>query len=136
MKRQQGFTLLEAVVALTILASSSVALYSWLGTAMISLQKSTEAYEVTEVLRDFEGHLYDTVLTGETAGRVYSVNGYDIRWRATLIEPKQQGRAQSGALGRYIVGLYRIEGDVWKSDQIISSFQTRQVGYESWLDDT
>ena len=39
-RRQQGFTLLEAIVALVLMSSALGALYTWINTDLISLRRA------------------------------------------------------------------------------------------------
>jgi prepilin-type N-terminal cleavage/methylation domain-containing protein len=41
---QRGFTLLEAIVALAILAVSALALYAWLNSSLIILKRVDDVY--------------------------------------------------------------------------------------------
>ena len=127
--RQFGFSLLEAIVALTILSTSSIALYSWLGTSLNVLERVDEVYEVSEVLRNFEAHLSSMNLQSETT-ESYRINGYEVRWQARLLEPKQRARAGVDGSGKFDIGLYGIEGKIYDGSKLIGEFSTRLVGYQ------
>ncbi len=71
---ERGFTLLEAIVALTIFSSASVALYSWYGTIMIGLVRAEERLELSEFSQNVDAHLSTLNLQSESTG-VYSSNG-------------------------------------------------------------
>ena len=127
--RQSGFSLLEAIVALTILSTSSIALYSWLSTSLNVLERVDEIYEVSEVLRNVEAHLSSINLKSETTD-IYRVNGYEVRWQARLVETKQRARAGIEGRGTFDIGLYEIEGKIYDGPKLIGDFSTRLVGYQ------
>ncbi len=128
---ERGFTLLEAIVALTIFSSASVALYSWYGTIMIGLVRAEERLELSEFSQNVDAHLSTLNLQSESTG-VYSSNGYSARWQATLVEPKHEGRNLGGQLGYYRLGLYQLEIVIVDDDseKALDTLVTRLVGYE------
>ena len=131
MKTQKGFTLLEAIVAITIFSAASVALYSWYGTVMIGLIRAQEHIESVEFYENLDSHLETLNLTEESTGQ-YSADGYTALWRASLLEPKKDGVNIGGAQGYYQIGLYHLEIELFREevDEPIDRITTRLVGYE------
>jgi len=127
----RGFTLLEAIVAITIMSTASIALYSWYGTIMIGLVRTEDRMQVTEFARNLDAHLTTINPAGEHDGS-YSANGFTAIWTARLVEPKQDGRNRGGQPGYYRVGLYELDIQVVEDATRIEidRLSTRIVGYE------
>lgn len=127
-KALRGFTLLEAMVAIVVLASSSLALYSWYGTSLNALEKANNISEHSLLMGDLDAFLSTLNLQGETQQQ-FQINDYTIRLQATLIEPFQESRTGVGALGLYRMGLYRVVLNVTQDKRAVGEFETRLVGY-------
>ena len=127
----RGFSLLEAVVALSIFSASTVALYSWYGTVMLGLARADEHLHAAEFYRNFESHLAMQNLTSESVGE-YAANGMTAYWTASLVEPKHEGRNIAGQMGYYRIGLYRVDAELFRDDVDVpvERISTRLVGYE------
>ena len=125
----KGFSLLEAIVAMTILATSGLALFSWFSVSYDGLIRLEEIQENNEVMDDLYAYFATLNIQEETA-REIEINGYKISWRANLIEPKQQGRSLLGGLSNFDLGLYMVSIEVKKRDQLIGDFHIRRVGYQ------
>lgn len=125
----RGFSLLEAIVALAILSSSGVALYAWLSTSLSGLIRVDEVMEMNQVTDDLDAFFSTLNLTDESEQRL-KLNGYDVDWRATLVEPKQQGRSLSGQLSHFDLGLYEVDVEVYKGNKLLGDYTTRIVGYQ------
>jgi general secretion pathway protein I len=127
----KGFTLLEAVVAIAIFSTSSVALYGWYATVLIGLVRANEQISVTEFSHNLDAHLSGINLTDEGSGQ-YSANGLTAFWDARLIEPKKDNRNIGGQIGYYRIGLYGLDIKIHReqSETPIDEFSTRLVCYE------
>ncbi len=126
-----GFTLLEAVVALTIFSMSSVAIYSWYGTTLLGLIHVQERTRANAFADNLESYLRSLQLKRETAGE-YRANGYRADWSARLVEPKKDNVNIAGITGYYAVGLYDVKISIYRDDskQLVEELETRLVGYE------
>ena len=128
--RAAGFTLLEAIVALVILASAGMALFAWINTQLIALQRVNE-------VRQSQAAQHNALALLELINPMAEPEGeedfgpYRIRWRAGLLEPVKDGVSSKGEKGLYEVGLYRIEMDVLLPDNSpLVTLEARQVGYK------
>ncbi len=128
MKVPWGFTLLEAVVALTILSTSGLAIYSWLGTSLDGLRRVNNVV-ATRVLADDLQAYFRTVTIESEQRRSVVLNGYDIEWQATLLEPERVGRFGTGVPNGFRIGLYRVDIAIFRDGSEIGSYETRLVGY-------
>ena len=126
---QSGFTLLEAIVALVLLSTSGIALYAWLNASLLGLTRVDNVVELDQVVADLDAYFTTINLQQETS-QVLEVNGYDVRWEAYLVEPKQMGRHGSGALGIHELGLFDVDVEVSRGGVEVGTYQTRVVGYK------
>ncbi len=125
----RGFTLLEAIVALVLLAGTGMALFAWLNTNLLSLQRVEASRQRDAVMR---GALeYATTLnpmlqpTGER-----QLGAYTLNWRSEPIFPPRDGVGRVGTQGYYRVGFYRVELEIRQDEELVARFEIKQPGYE------
>ena len=126
---QRGFTLLEAIVAITVLTMSGGALFGWVNTLLISLSRveshaeknfaSGQAIAVLEVINPMKSP------SGQRA-----LGGYVMRWQANEVEPPRDAVNRYGIRGLYEVGLYNVHIELKKDSIPFYSFNVRHVGYQ------
>ena len=79
MKNLSGFSLLESVVALTILSGLLMIIFSWNESALFGADKSLRKFEINEVAENFVSDLNPKDLLKNTNGLfdygAYSVSG-------------------------------------------------------------
>ena len=124
-----GFTLLEAVVALTIFSAGALTLYGLFNTNLVALQR----------VRDVTAHLPAahravTLLSvinprQREKGQV-EFDDYTVVWSARLLEPVRQGQNAYGYMGDYEIGLYRIEFTLHARGRPVGTYRLRLIGYE------
>ena len=127
-RRQKGFSLLEAIVALTILASSGVALFSWFSVTYDGLIRLQEVQARHQLMDDLHAYFSTLNIQEETTQRM-RVNGFDVTRKAELLEPKQTGRGLTGGLSNFDLGLYDVDIEIGIEKRIVGRYQTRLVGY-------
>lgn len=126
--RQSGFSLLEAIVALTILATSGLALFSWLSVSFDGLFRLREMTEKQEVMEDLHA-FFSTLNIQHEGAESLMVNGYTVTWDAHLYEPVQTGRSMAGGASNFDLGLYNVDIQVAKGRRNLGTYTTRLVGY-------
>jgi general secretion pathway protein I len=109
MKREAeaGFTLIETIVALIILAGGLLAFYSFLSTALaaagraqavsIEFDRRMNALEIATALNPM----------ASPEGKV-DLGSYSIAWSSTPIADPQQGSAYPLGKGIFKIGLYKV----------------------------
>ena len=127
-QQQAGFSLLEAIVAMTIMATSGMALFSWFSQSHEGLIRLEEVQERHQLMDDLQAY-FSTLNVQQEGTQRLQVNGFDVTVTATLIEPVQQGRSAAGGLSNFDLGLYAIDVDVRGDNRLIGQYDTRLVGY-------
>jgi prepilin-type N-terminal cleavage/methylation domain-containing protein len=123
--RQRGFTLLEAMVATVVLTMSLFATYSWVDVSIQMLIRSDEVMTQELLVSDFLEEL-DLIDLQKTQDGTLAREDLRLEWLATPIETKS-GVNNRGIRGYWDHTLYRVEISIYRSSQLIASFDTRQV---------
>ncbi len=124
----RGFTLVEAMVALVIFSMAAMGIYSWINTNLISLNRVAVVAESEFVVNSAMERLKLVDLRNETEGS-FDVAGYQVQWRAELVEPWAQGLASRGTLSLYDLGLYTINLELLKSDRVVTTYSYRHTAW-------
>ncbi|CAB5680522.1 prepilin-type N-terminal cleavage/methylation domain-containing protein [Aeromonas dhakensis] len=124
MVKQQGFSLLEAIVALTILAGASMALFGWIGGSLRQLNRSEFYIESTPALTSALEYLKFQDLASRPSGDFVS-GDLLVHWQAVAIEKDVAGVQGSN----FLLSLYDVELQVRKGQQSLPPLKTRLVNY-------
>ena len=126
MRALAGFTLLEAVVALTILGFVLLGAFTWVGNDLNALGKVRDlALEESAVLQAI-AELEQMDLAAQPTGML-DWRGFRIGWRAELLTPERQGRTAMGAPGLHDLALYAVELDIANGARRIGRQELRMV---------
>ena len=128
-----GFTLLEAVVALTIFSAGALTLYGLFNTNLIALQRVRAVSAHLPAAQRAVAYLSAVNPYRQENGRL-AFDDYEIVWSARLLEPARQGQNAYGRVGHYEVGLYRIEFTVSERGRPVGTYRLRLIGYEKVRD--
>lgn len=127
---QGGFSLLEAVVALVLISTAGLALFSWINSNLISLQKVRDVNARTEATRNALEYMAAVNPMLTPRGSV-NLGNVELAWDAKqLVQPKDGVDYPTGlslwqfALFKTTVTLLEDGKKPWVS------FQLEQVGYK------
>lgn len=127
-RRQDGFTLLEAIVALTIFSMGAIALYAWLGSNVKTLERVAEQREQEALVRSALDVVQRVNPMATPEGR-REVGDIAVEWTAEPVEPPRQAVTQVGLPTIFKVGLFRLDVRVRRGNDIASEFSVRQLGH-------
>ncbi|PJK09227.1 hypothetical protein CO614_02105 [Lysobacteraceae bacterium NML120232] len=126
--RQTGFTLLEAIVALVIMATTLLALYAWLGSNTIAAGRAQAVHsgliDARTALEVLEGI---NPMQEEEGSR--DVGEMTIRWRAEPITDRRTGITQSNSAAPFDFTLYQLHVETLRAGQVTHAFSLRKAGW-------
>jgi general secretion pathway protein I len=127
---QRGFTLIEAIVALVLIATTGMALFSWINSNIITLNRvqlaNAQSIATANVL-DFMAGINPMVAPQGQA----TLGDYRIKWDSTVAEPPRDGAGYPYGVSLYQIGLYQTRVNVMQADsQPWFDFTLMQVGYK------
>ncbi len=128
-QKQQGFTLLEAIVALVLVATVGMALFNWLNSTLNSLIRVQNAQQRTEAIHNALSFM-DTVNPMLTPTGEANIGVYTFQWLATELTPPVDGVNQLGSQGLYKLALYQTNLTILYEQNPLTSLSLRQVGFE------
>lgn len=125
----RGFTLLEAIVALTILAAAGLALFAGLTQSLQMVQRAEQARNADAALRNAVAWLAQVNPMATPEGS-QALGEYDMAWRAREVEPPRDGATGYLLPGLYKVGLYEVDIELRRGDSLVRAVTLRRAGWE------
>ena len=125
----RGFTLLEAIVALVVFSMGAFALYGWLSTNIITLERIRDRQEVEAAMHSALDLVRRTNPMDIPAGQRQAGN-LMVTWTSAPLEPPKPNVDQSGSPGIFSVGLYDATVRVLRDGKELQVFHVRQVGWK------
>lgn len=128
---QAGFSLLEAIVALTIFSICAMALYAWMSvnqTALVRVQARDAA------VRDGRAALAVLELVNpmdETTGSRSLPGGLEVRWSSRELVPRAPGMGMVGTPLVFDMALYEMEVSALRQGRVVARFNVRRAGWKT-----
>jgi general secretion pathway protein I len=130
MKRQSGFTLLEAVVAMVLISGAGAALLSWINSELGSVSRLQQSSARAEALVNVMEYMHTVNPMHAPEGKA-SFAAYRLTWNAKEVTPVQDGLSYPQGIGLYQLALYDTLVRVIEPDGTHwFDFTLRQVGYK------
>lgn len=127
-RSQKGFTLLEALVALVLIAVTLVPLYEWVGRSLGAAAKMADTTKQAEAQLAALA-VISRINPLEQANGTSDAGPYRVRWQSTpKVEPVDNVAYPRG-IGLFQVALYDVRAQVLKDGAVWFEFQVDQVGY-------
>lgn len=123
-----GFTLLEAIVALAILAAGSMALFAALNSSLRSIERIEAATRLDTATQNALSRLEVLNPMAEPSGEE-TFGDWRMRWAATAVEPPQDGLTDYLQPGFFEVGLYQVEVELHSGAGLERRFVVRKAGW-------
>lgn len=129
-RKQHGFTLIEAIVALVLIATTGMALFSWINSNIITLNRVQENNaENTATLNAVEYMSNINPMTSPEGQA--NLGSYRLSWKAEAITEPRDGSGYPFGIGLYQLSIYQTKVTIQKSDgKLWFSFTLQQVGYK------
>lgn len=129
MPRQRGFALLEAIVALAILAASGLALFAALTQAMRMVNRADEARQRAGIKRNVLA-MADTIDPVARPNGSMRLGEYELTWQSRLVEPPEDAATGTLEPGLYRVGLYALDCSITLRGQPFDKVTVRKAGWK------
>lgn len=127
-RSSRGFTLLEAIVALAILAAGAMALFAAINGALRSLDRAEAAAR-----RDTAGAnaiaLLETVNPMQRPEGEEPLGDYRVRWRSDVLAGPTDALTDYYQPSLYEVALYELEVELWRGTTLEDRFALRRAGW-------
>lgn len=127
-RRARGFTLLEAIVALAILAAAGMALFAAMSQSLQMVRRAQQAREADAALRNALAWT-ETINPMESPRGEQALGEWVLRWRSDPVEPPRAGATGFLQPGLYQVGLYRMHLELWRGGALQREVELRRAGY-------
>ncbi|QCO67071.1 prepilin-type N-terminal cleavage/methylation domain-containing protein [Luteimonas yindakuii] len=125
---QRGFSLLEAVVALAILAAAGLALFAAMSQSMQMVGRAEDSRTADAAMRNALAWVEQLNPTESPKGEL-QFPPYTVSWTSTLLEPARPSATGYLAPGLHDVGLHRLQLTLRRDGALIREFDVRKVGY-------
>lgn len=124
----RGFTLLEAIVALAILAAGATALFAAVNGALRSIERAEAAARLDSATANAIS-LLETVNPMQRPEGEERLGDVRVRWRASAVEPPGPGLTDYLQPGLFDVGLYDLAVTVEIDGRVEQRFVLRRAGW-------
>ncbi len=126
--KAQGFTLLEAIVALAILAAGGMALFAALNTSLRTIERIDAATRLDTATQNALSRIELLNPMQQPTGDE-ALGDWRLRWTATPLEPTRDGLTDYLQPGFFEVGLYRVEVELLAGTRVERRFVLRKAGW-------
>ena len=128
LRAQGGFSLLEAIVALTILATVGMALFAAMSQSTQMVARAEHARRVDSAVRNAAAWM-QSVNPANTPRGEQQLGDVHLRWSSEPIEPVRDAMTGYLQSGLYEVGLYRVRLELEQDGQPLADVDIRRAGY-------
>ena len=128
--RQQGFTLIEAIVALVLVASTGMALFGWINTNIITLSRVQEANAQSAATASVLEYMSAVNPMLKPEGET-EFGAYRLQWKASPSTEPRDGAGYPYGLSQFQLALYETRVQIYRENgQPWFDFTLQQVGYK------
>lgn len=130
---QAGFSLLEAIVALSILAMSAMALYGWLNSNLVLLKRVDDVYQSVQTVESALEWISIMDPHVQPEGE-QEIAGALVRWRFVPMGSSLPAKDMQGNLSVNDAQLFRAEVEIWRDSKQLARFDVVQLGLQAQRD--
>lgn len=129
-RKQLGFTLIEAIVALVLIGTTGMALFSWINSNIITLTRVQEINAENAAVLNAVEYMHNINPMTSPEGQT-NLGPYRLSWKAEAATEPRDGASYPFGISLYQLGMYQTKITVQKSDgQYWFAFTLQQVGYK------
>lgn len=128
--KQAGFTLMEAIVALVLIATTGMALFSWVNSNVIALQRVQASNLRDAATANALQYLHNVNPMVTPAGSV-TMGEYTLNWKSEALTEPRDGAGYPFGISLFQLAMYQthvqlqtLDGKEW------FDFKLQQVGYK------
>jgi general secretion pathway protein I len=125
-RRQTGFGLLEALVALVLLSSIGFALLAWIDQNLDTMQRMRGFYAEQEARRTVAEWAY-TLNPMETPSGELVIGALHLSWKSVPQDEKVSQMGYPAGIGLHDVALYDVDVSVFRQKESVSWFSEKIV---------
>ena len=127
---REGFSLIEAIVALVIAALCLLAIFDLQQTFVKGEERAEHALLVSGLQSDASALMVDLNPSEQPTGVAPMAAGRRLQWTSAPLTGPRQGQGYPTGAGRFEVRLYRVQGDVLAADgQLLARVAFDRVGW-------
>lgn len=129
-EKQHGFTLIEAIVALVLIATTGMALFSWINSNIITLNRVQEINAENAATLNAVEYMnnINPMIVPEGKNNLGSCR---LSWKSEAQTEPRDGASYPYGISLYQLGMYQTKVSVQKPDgKFWFSFTLQQVGYK------
>ena len=131
---QRGFTLIEAIVALVLMATTGMALFSWINTNVMTLGR-VQSSNARDAATANALQILHNVNPMETPQGEVKLGTYSVKWKAEALTEPRDGASYPSGIGLYQFVMYQTHVDVKTEDgKDWFDFKLQQVGFKKVRD--
>ena len=128
MHRQSGTTLLEAIIALTLMATGAMVLFAWMATHGRTFDRVAANAERVSMERSALSVIEEINPMSEPRGR-REILGLVVEWTSRQVTPTKPGRGPGGPMTVFDLALYDVEVEARDGLGQTSRFTVRKLGW-------
>ena len=131
---QRGFTLIEAIVALVLMATTGMALFSWINTNVMTLGR-VQSSNARDAATANALQILHNANPMETPQGEVKLGTYSVKWKAEALTEPRDGASYPSGIGLYQFVMYQTHVDVKTEDgKDWFDFKLQQVGFKKVRD--
>lgn len=128
--KQLGFTLIEAIVALVLIGTTGMALFSWINTNIITLNRVQESNAENAATTNAMEFMHNVNPMIAPKGQA-NLGSCRLSWKTDAATEFRDGTGYPFGVSLYQLGLYQTRVTIQKPDgQFWLTFTLQQVGYK------
>lgn len=125
----RGFTLLEAIIAMVVMATSLLALYSWLSSSTFALNRVQAQSRALDDARAGLA-LIETINPMLEPSGERSLPPLTIRWHSAPVSERTTGQSRIGMATQFDFRLYEVTVEILRENRNVREFSVRKAGWE------